>query len=50
MQNLVSISITNSTDGEVSDVDAVIFVTKKSCAIIVFIEADTKRLRWRRHE
>ena len=44
---MVSISITAGTDDEE---DAVIFVTKKSCAISVFIDATTKRLWWKRQE
>ena len=43
---MVSISRTAGTDDEASDykVDAVIFVTKKSCATIVFIKAAIKQL------
>ena len=49
---MVSTSITGGTNDEAVDyeVDAVILVTKESCAIIVIIEADIKRLLWRRQK
>ena len=52
MQNLVFTSITAGTNDEATDyeVDAVIFVTKESCAIIVIIKANIKRLQWRRQD